>query len=101
MNIYILLLLIICIIIFLCNRTQENLENEELPNTDDIIKLDLNKCSKDCCGFNQYKSLLNPNNNKNASEKYTSTNLTCNGNDGTGCLCVTKDQFNYLSNRGN
>jgi hypothetical protein len=38
--------------------------------------------------------------NENKKENYIGSNLSCNSGSGSGCLCVTKKDINYLSDRG-
>ncbi len=72
-------------------------------NPDQIRKLDKNICSKQCCNHSQWpvphdaKSGPIP---KDKLKNYIGTNMSCNFGEGSGCLCVTKDDFNYLANRG-
>lgn len=63
-----------------------------------IVKLDTNKCSRDCCLHTQWPAPHMP---KKKSDKYISTNFMCNGGVGGGCLCVSKKDKNFLSKRGN
>jgi hypothetical protein len=76
---------------------------EGLDNIPEIKKLDKNRCSKQCCKHVQWPV---PHDAKTKEipdkelENYIGTNLSCNFGEGSGCLCVTKDDFNYLSNRG-
>jgi hypothetical protein len=79
-------------------KNYEKMEN--VNNNDNIVKLDLNKCSLDCCAFNQYKSKELPDNTKETSKLYVPTNFTCDRGNGRGCVCVTQDEFDYISNRG-
>ena len=69
-----------------------------------IKKLDTNICSKQCCKFEVWPPAFNtqnPNVDPTILDKYIGTNLSCNnGPDGGGCLCVTKDDFNYIANHG-
>lgn len=68
-------------------------------NMGDIVKIDENRCSRYCCKHTQWPvphELTNK-----ATEEYIGTNLSCNFGANSGCVCVTKDNFNYLSSRGN
>lgn len=82
------------------NKLKEGFDNK--PNNE-IRKLDRNICSKQCCNHSQWpvphdaKTGPIP---KDKLNNYIGTNLSCNFGDGSGCLCVTKDDFNYLANRG-
>lgn len=95
MNIFIIILVLI-IIIFIFNNYNINIQ-EKLNNVEnnDIKKIDQNICSKSCCNYNQYGK------NDKKDNKYVSSNFFCNYGQGSGCLCVSKDDLNYLSSRGN
>lgn len=72
---------------------------EHLDNTfPDNMKLDLNSCSQSCCKHTQW---LPPfiNNNNNTSE-YIGSNFSCNLGNGSGCVCYTQKNSNFLGNRG-
>ena len=62
----------------------------------EIKKLDRNKCSRDCCLHTQWPAPHMP---EKKSDKYVGSNFMCNGNGG-GCLCVSKDDKDYLAKRG-
>jgi len=70
-------------------------------NIKDIKKIDLNKCSKDCCNIQWLDNpeLIGTDNGK-LNNDYVSSNLSCNFGENSGCVCLKKDDFNYLSNRG-
>ena len=72
-------------------------------NLDKSNKIDMNRCSKQCCKHVQWNVPI-ANVKKEISnaemENYIGTNLSCNSNSGSGCLCMTKNNFNTLSNRG-
>ena len=84
---------------------------EKLANLDDlnkfdsnnIMKIDNNVCSKQCCKYvqwpvpNEFKT-----NDMSATDasKYVSSNFSCNSGKGSGCLCVTKENINNLVTRG-
>lgn len=78
------------------NKDMEKFSNQidnyliKVPN-----KIDTLKCSRDCCNHTQWPV---PHMKKN---KNLSTNLMCNHGDGGGCVCMDKDNFDYLSSRGN
>lgn len=85
----------------------ENLNNNKNINNDEdnegIIKLDKNMCSKQCCKHTTWPSSVGDiegDIKKEDLDKYIGSNLSCNFGNGSGCLCITKDDFNYLSNRG-
>jgi hypothetical protein len=82
------------------NKNRKNIDElrENLGNVNQIKKFDLNQCSKDCCKHVQWP-LPNDIRSKNVDENVIGTNFTCNLGSGSGCLCVTKDDFNYLASR--
>ena len=76
---------------------------ESLDNTDDIRKLDKNLCSKQCCRHSQWpvpEDVVGKQLPQDEMDNYIGTNLMCNLGNGGGCLCVSKDDFNYLASRG-
>lgn len=85
------------------NKQTANKIKESLSNTSEPLKLDNNICSKQCCKYVQWPvphdATTKEISDKNM-ENYIGTNLSCNFGSGSGCLCVTKDDFNYLSSRG-
>lgn len=107
--------LIIAIIIFVIiyiiynlfyYNINENLENiskyEKVCDDDNIIKIDKNICSRKCCGLTQYQSefLKDIDDNSEERKKYVGSNMSCNFGDSSGCLCIPKDNYDYLTNRG-
>lgn len=60
------------------------------------------KCSKSCCG-QQYPTPFDVHDEEicNNQSSYVPVNLNCISDQGAGCLCVTKSQFDFLVNRGN
>ena len=85
------------------NKKDTDKVKEALINTPEPRKLDKNICSKQCCKHVQW-SVPHDAKTKDISDKelenYIGTNLSCNFGSGSGCLCMTKDNFNYLANRG-
>lgn len=81
------------------NDIKEKFANEP----DEIRKLDKNICSKQCCNHSQWAVPDDAKSGPIPKEKlndYIGSNFSCNFGEGSGCLCVTKDDFNYLANRG-
>jgi hypothetical protein len=84
------------------NRNKQAVDEikEKLENTSNKNIYE-NRCSKQCCKFTQWplpselKSKELPD-----DANYIGNNMSCNFGSGSGCLCVTKDDFNYLANRG-
>lgn len=73
---------------------------EHLDNTfSNNMKLDLNSCSQSCCKHTQW---LPPfiNNNNNISSEYIGSNFSCNLGNGSGCVCYTQKNSNFLENHG-
>jgi len=86
------------------NKKETDKIKEGLINTPEIKQLDKNICSKQCCKHVQWppphatitKEIID----KDLKKKYIGTNFSCNSGSGSGCLCMTKDDFSYLANRG-
>ncbi len=82
------------------NKLKEGFDNK---SDKEIMKLDKNICSSQCCKQTQWpvphdaKTGPIP---KDQLDNYIGTNFSCNFGNGSGCLCVAKDDFNYLANRG-
>ena len=86
------------------NNNYSNSIKESLSNTMEIRKLDKNICSKQCCKHTQWPvphDLHKKDIPEEEMKNYVGTNFSCNFGSGSGCLCVSKDDFNYLANRGN
>ena len=88
------------------NSIQNNLNyNFENIATDiPVVKIDQNVCSKQCCKFNVWPTpfdTTNPNVDPTFMNQFIGTNLSCgNGPDNGGCVCMTKNNFNYIANHG-
>ena len=68
-----------------------------------IPKIDQNICSKQCCKHIQWPVPFNTKNpiiSDSTLDNFIPSNLSCNGGANGGCVCLTKDDFNYLSNHG-
>jgi hypothetical protein len=77
---------------------------EGLANTNSIPKLDTNLCSKQCCKHVQWPVPIDMKVGDIPEKdlaKYIPTNFSCNFGKGSGCVCATKSDFDYLANRGN
>jgi hypothetical protein len=103
-----ILIAIISIIIFF-GIIMPFFENNEIVKTkyiyeklNNIVKYDLEKCSKKCCNI-QWQGLpeLLGNDNGNLDSNYLSSNMSCNFGESSGCVCLDKDKFNYLKNHAN
>lgn len=76
---------------------------EGLADVKEITKIDTNRCSKQCCKQSQWPvphDVKAKDMTDEELEKYIGSNFSCNFGSGSGCLCVTKDDFNMLANRG-
>ncbi len=69
----------------------EKFDNVKDPN----YKIDVMKCSANCCGYNQQLGIANK-----LSGDYVASNLHCSNGVQSGCPCLTKQQHNFLSSRG-
>lgn len=78
---------------------------EGLANTSELIpKIDTNLCSKQCCKHVQWPVPIDMKAGDIPEKdlaKYIPTNFSCNFGKGSGCVCATKSDFDYLANRGN
>lgn len=67
------------------------------------ISADSLACSKSCCGSQGWlpKELQDSKNSK-CNRDLVRSNLTCaNGQNGSGCVCLPRKNFNYIARRGN
>ena len=113
-----LLLIVAVIILFILfdntnqNNKNKNTTNEEqyqIPNKETFVnnvqpvKIDTNKCSRDCCGLAQWpvpSELLSNNISSEELKNYIPSNFSCNLGANSGCVCLTQNDYNYLSNHG-
>jgi hypothetical protein len=99
---YLIIIIILLIIFYLFILPKINYySNYEYTNyiekLDNIINLplqtvDTNKCSIDCCKFNQWgasNTTLN-----------LGSNFSCNNGNSGGCVCMTQNDLNLLTSRG-
>lgn len=87
--------LIFVFIILPMTREKSKFTNTK-SETKDIVKIDENKCSRDCCKFTQWPvPHMETKDNNNIGN-----NMSCNFGSASGCVCVSDDDFKYLSNRG-
>lgn len=68
---------------------------EKMTDTEPIIKIDTQKCSRDCCKHTQWPAPYQ----KKIIDDHVGTNLMCNGGTGGGCVCMKNKEFEYLSER--
>lgn len=86
--------------LFTNKNVKENLADVKNENAN---KLDQFMCSKQCCKFAQWpvpKELHEHTIPDNKLINYIGSNFSCTGGDKSGCLCITKDESQYLSQRG-
>jgi len=86
-------------------KSDKQTEEEFTEALSRCYKLDTNMCSKDCCDPNLWPVSFDTKRDPrirpgDIGNKYIPSNLTCSGINGRGCVCVTKDQHNFVSRRG-
>ena len=84
---------------------KENLENVLNNNDRPFATIDTNTCAKSCCLHNQWPlpDELQPSDvDPKELKKYIPSNFSCNfgSKNGSGCVCYTKEDANYLTNKG-
>ena len=80
-----------------------NIINTNTTNNIDLNKIDKNICSKQCCKFVQWPIPFNTRNpivKDDVLDNFIPSNFACNGGENGGCVCLTKDNYKYLSNHG-
>ena len=88
------------------NKTDVKKIKEKLENVSQrkLVKVDKLRCSKHCCSQTQWKlpSELMPKSDadKELVKNTVSSNFSCNLGQNTGCVCIKKDEINYLTTRG-
>jgi hypothetical protein len=86
--------------LFTNKNVKENLVDVKNENAN---KLDQFMCSKQCCKFAQWPVPKELHEHTIPDDKlinYIGSNFSCTGGDKSGCLCITKDESQYLSQRG-
>uniref|UniRef100_A0A6C0D9I1 Uncharacterized protein n=1 Tax=viral metagenome TaxID=1070528 RepID=A0A6C0D9I1_9ZZZZ len=81
------------------NSVYENFNNI----TKDLPMIDQHICSAQCCKFVQWPIPFNnePLGSKENLSNYIGSNMTCNnGQSGGGCVCIQKNDYDYLANHG-
>ena len=83
------------------NIIKENLDNNnKITNSEyNKFKLDLQPCSYNCCKHIQWP-LPKELDKNNPNNDYISSNFFCNNGKGSGCVCLNKNNLNFLSNKG-
>lgn len=86
------------------NKTTKNIiENIENSNFNFIKGIDNNVCSKQCCKHTQWpvpNAMVTKDMSDEVASKMIGSNFSCNWGKGSGCVCFTKNDFNYLADRG-
>lgn len=78
----------------------------EQKNTEDYYPKDTkllfadNKCCKSCCK-NLWPLPFDAGDCDTCGNKYIASNYMCQGKNGSGCVCVTKEEGDYLDRRAN
>jgi len=72
----------------------------------ELIKIDTEKCSRNCCGLAQWpvpSEMLDNSIPPDELKNYLPSNFSCNfgNNVGSGCVCLTQKASNELTNHGN
>jgi hypothetical protein len=101
-------IILLCVGIFFFFIVMPYLDNEnnkeQIDNFTDLIKIDQNICSPQCCKQTQWPvsfNTIDPKIDQKIFKDYIGTNFSCNnGPTGGGCLCVSKKDYQYLSNHG-
>ena len=88
-----------------CYLNERHALKEALENVSHGPKIDVNKCSRSCCKNNNwpYPEELQPKDmTPEELKNYIPSNFSCNlgSNSGGGCVCLTKENYNYLGSRG-
>jgi len=100
---FILFYFIIPFINDMCNNNVDHM-TEHLENVSGSRKIDLNKCSPQCCKFTQWPlpKELEPKGPLTEEElkNVIGSNFSCGNGDGSSCVCFTNDDFNYLKAHG-
>jgi hypothetical protein len=81
---------------------EQQIFNENFDNMI-VNQIDKKFCSKQCCKHVQWPVTFNTKNPKLSDtllDDFIGTNFTCNGGDGGGCVCIKKEDYEYLSNHG-
>jgi len=102
LNILIILLIIFFILYSFKIFNQENFSNiDEDNDLNDALNLGI--CSRKCCPpyWSNEKIIDKRVKDEDINKKIFTSNLFCSNGDGNkGCICLTKNSINLLSNRG-
>jgi hypothetical protein len=81
-------------------RLNQNRENMAPLNTENASqKVDTQQCSRDCCKHYQWP-VPHMKLGQDIKDDNVSTNLMCNFGNGGGCVCMKKENVDYLGHRG-
>jgi hypothetical protein len=93
-----------CLLLFLLlQNSSEGFGGDSGSNLPTNKKIDLkNICSVDCCSTSNWPAPHDTMVDSRVQDNpnLIGTNLMCDGNTGSGCVCATKKQFAYLAKRG-
>ena len=98
-----IVIIVCCISLYYIYSKEHFADFEQVESKNDIMKIDQNACSKQCCNHVQWPvpfNTKNPTLNSSQESEFIPNNLSCNRGESGGCVCLTKNQFNYLSNHG-
>ena len=102
-NIFVCVIFVMLIlgVIYQLILKKETFNNDSGSNLNGCYKLDTNICSPDCCGSQWPVSFdIEKDPRVKDSNKFISTNMSCLGKMGTGCVCASRSQYSFLSDRG-
>jgi hypothetical protein len=93
------------IIPLLQHATNNTCTEQFTLNNYDEFKIDKAICSRSCCKFDSNTwpypfNTKDPRINDEELANYIPNNFSCNNGFGSGCPCMTKDNFNYFVNHG-
>ena len=83
------------------NKAQEEFASNIITNN--MPKIDTKKCSTSCCGLNQWPvptDIADPNMSQEELKNYIPSNFGCASGNYKGCVCLTQQDSNYLTNHG-
>jgi len=95
-TLFLIILVIIIFFLFVLPYIDKKYYNS-CENMTNIIKNENLICNKNCCIGTQWKIP----HMESIDKSYTPTNMMCKFNQDSGCICMNKEQFNYLSSRAN
>lgn len=110
-NLFLVIIILSIVIFSICNIYTESFNNNSfnenfanINDTDNIKNsLDLGLCSRKCCPpyWSNDKIIDNRIKDEEIGKSIYTSNLFCSNGDGNkGCICLTDNSVNILSNRG-